>query len=111
MKECPVCKRTYDDSWEVCLFCEDELKSVSDLAQGEQEGSGLEHFSGSKFSIIVFTLFLMFLTPLLLVGLYIGYYRALEIGVEKHEQQQLEDAVVFDEDEKSDKDKKEKGKK
>lgn len=38
MKQCPSCKKTYDNTWGVCLHCEVPLKDVGDNVSEEREG-------------------------------------------------------------------------
>ena len=40
MKICPVCVKTYDDSWKVCLNCEVNLKDIAQKEQIEQDIMG-----------------------------------------------------------------------
>lgn len=37
MKICPICAKTYDDSWGICFDCEAELKDIGQKERIEQE--------------------------------------------------------------------------
>ena len=99
--QCPKCKRTYDRSWRVCLFCSVPLEEYREDAE---TGSGFEHFPGSKSEIVVFSVILMLLAPLMIAILYLSYLQALDLGYIKHKIQQLKEAIVFEEEKEEDED-------
>ena len=102
MKECPGCKRTYDDSWRVCLVCETDLHEGGEPVS--EDGLGFDQFPGNKFLIVVFSLFLMMLAPVLIIVAYLTYFQAFDVGSKQYKDRQLKEAVVFEKEDKADED-------
>ncbi|MGB2601731.1 MAG: hypothetical protein WBD00_00070 [Candidatus Omnitrophota bacterium] len=101
MKKCPGCKRTYDDTWKVCLYCNKRLASSEEIA-GEfylgDIGSPRD-----KFLIVVYSIILIIMTPLLILLVYLTYFSDMDLGFRKSEDTQLQQAIYFDEEEEKDK--------
>lgn len=100
MKECPECGRSYDDSWRVCLFCGERLVKTREQVGGELSIER-DKFPGNKLLIVVFSVFLMLLTPVVIFVLYAAYFQALDSVADRHEKKQLQKTIVFDEEEES----------
>ncbi len=96
MKRCAKCNRTYDDSWRVCLYCETGLEAV-DEAVLAKEGYGWEQFPGNRFTIVVFTVFMMLFAPVMIFILYLTYFKSLGIEQTRYESRQLRESVTFEE--------------
>jgi hypothetical protein len=101
MKKCPGCKRTYDDTWKVCLYCNERLASSEEIA-GEFYLGDIES-PRDKFLIIVYSILLIIMTPLLILLIYLTYFSDMDLGFRKSEGTQLEQAIYFDEEEEKDK--------
>jgi len=94
--QCPMCKRTYDRSWRVCLFCSVPLE---DYDESSEKDTGFEHFPGTRSEIVAFSVIIMVLTPIMIALLYLSYLEVLDMGYIRHKIQQLKEAVVFHEEE------------
>jgi hypothetical protein len=97
MKKCPKCKRTYNDSWQVCLYDKEDLKSADEVA-GEFYLGDLGS-PRNKFLIVTYSILLILLMPLLMLMIYLTYFSSMEFGFRKSEGKQLEQAIVFEEEE------------
>ncbi|MBD3426431.1 MAG: hypothetical protein GF409_04275 [Candidatus Omnitrophica bacterium] len=97
MKKCPRCKRTYDASWDVCLYCREELAPAEEIA-GEYYLGDLVS-PRDRFLIVMYSLLLILMTPLLILLIYITYFSNLELGFRKSEEGQLRQAIYFEEEE------------
>ena len=79
MKKCPICSKTYDDSWKVCLGCSKPLLPC----EGKEENMPKEALPQdskvvslkqiSFFDIIRFAVFFIMATLIYLIVVAIGY--------------------------------------
>lgn len=73
-KKCKKCEEKYDDTWGVCLLCGGDLHHHEEEEKPETAGQELEDKQAAQSFF-----FIMFIAVMVLILLYLGFTRGIEI--------------------------------